>query len=102
MTDNQYRVVRIRGQGLGTMSPERWAATPEVFRERVEVLELVPDQESATARYRQLARATEDGKWQDKLDLCKTRGKWWQDIGEIADGMRLFVPADEPIPIIHM
>jgi len=99
MTDRWYRVVRIVGQGYGTMTPEAWDATPEGFRERVHVLELVPDQRSATARYRRLVRATGEGEWQDKSGLHKAHGQWWIGRSVTIDGVCLHVLAGAPLPM---
>ena len=102
VTDNWYRVVKVLGQGYGTVSPEAWAATPESLRERVRVLELVSDQHSATVRYQQLVSAANDNRWHDKPGLHKVHGEWWDDGNLVIDGMRLYVPADRPLPVIEV
>lgn len=96
MADRWFRVVYVTGQGYGTMTPEAWDAMSENEREGVDVLELLPDQRSATARYRRLVRATGESEWQDKPRLR------WEDTGLVTDGLRLYAPADEPLPEIEV
>ena len=97
MTDRWFRVVRVTGQGYATMTPELWDATPEMHRERVQVLQLCDSQEGATAAYHKLPQ-----EWRGKKNLHEAHGQWWEDSGLVLDGMRLHVPADTPLPVIEV
>ena len=99
--DKWFRVVRVVGQGYGTLAPEQWDVMPEIYRERMHVLELVSDQRSATATYERLI-TNGDSEWRDKPGLHKAHGQWWEDAGTVVDGVRLQVPADMSLPVVEV
>ncbi len=100
MTD-RCRVVYVRGQGYGYLTPQEWDSVPDLYRrERIHVIALCDTEAEAQAVYARLPK-----EWQDKPGLHYDNGEWWSSTGAVVSSptgqeMELFIPADRPVPIV--
>lgn len=96
----RYRVVYVRGQGYGCLTPQDWDSIPDFARRRVRTIMECDTEAEAKAVYARLPQG-----WQDKPGLHYSNGEWWQSTEKTAVGpdgqeMELFVPADRPVPVL--